>query len=176
MKTLQFERIGSPIGEIVIVVDGGRLAALDYADYEPRMLKLLHRRYGSIRLEETRDAGGFRGRVDDYFAGDYTSLDAIPIATGGTAFQQQVWTALRAIPPGTTLTYGQLAAKAGRPTAFRAAGAANALNPVAIVVPCHRVVGADASLTGYAGGLQRKQWLLRHEGAELERRARQRGV
>jgi methylated-DNA-[protein]-cysteine S-methyltransferase len=173
---LQFERIDSPIGEIVIVVDGGRLVALDYADYEQRMLKLLRRRYGSVRLEKTTAAGGFRDRVRDYFAGDYTSLDAIPIATGGTVFQEQVWAALRAISPGTTLTYGELATRVGKPGAYRAAGMANALNPIAIVVPCHRIVGAGASLTGYAGGIERKQWLLRHEGVELDRGSRRRDV
>ncbi|HET8842556.1 MAG TPA: methylated-DNA--[protein]-cysteine S-methyltransferase, partial [Ktedonobacteraceae bacterium] len=102
-----------------------------------------------------------------YLAGDPRSLDAIPVDTGGTAFQQQVWSALRSIPLGTTTTYGELAASLGKPKAYRAVGATNALNPIAIVLPCHRVVGADASLTGYAGGLHRKDWLLRHERAML---------
>jgi len=86
---------------------------------------------------------------------------------GGTEFQRTVWSALRTIPVGATRTYGQLAASIGRPTAPRAVGLANGRNPVAIVIPCHRVIGSNAALTGYGGGLPRKQWLLRHEGALL---------
>ncbi len=166
MKTLQFDRIESPIGTILLAVDDGQLCTLDYEDYEQRMMTLLERRYGPVHLVPTTDPCGFSGRVRDYFAGDYSALDAIPVNTGGTAFQQQVWSALRSIPVGTTLTYSALAARVGRPTAYRAVGGTNALNPVAIVLPCHRVVGADTSLTGYAGGLERKQWLLKHEGYE----------
>jgi methylated-DNA-[protein]-cysteine S-methyltransferase len=167
VKELQLDRIDSPIGTILIVVDDGRLCSLDYADYEQRMMTLLQRRYGSFHLAQTNDPHGFSSRIRAYLAGDYLCLDAIPVSTGGTPFQQQVWSALRTIPPGTTMSYGELAAEVGRPTAYRAVGATNALNPVAIVLPCHRVVGANASLTGYAGGLERKQWLLQHEGYAL---------
>ncbi|WP_179198046.1 methylated-DNA--[protein]-cysteine S-methyltransferase [Nostoc sp. T09] len=96
-----------------------------------------------------------------------TSLDDIPVSTGGTLFQEQVWLALRNIPWGNTISYGELAARIGKPTAYRAVGMANSLNPVAIALPCHRVVGANAALTGYAGGLERKRWLLAHEGVEI---------
>lgn len=164
MKELQFDRIDSPIGTILLVVDDKRLCSLDYADYEPRMMTLLQKRYGVVHLEQVSDPCGFSRRVRDYLAGDYACLDAIAVSTGGTAFQQEVWLALRSIPPGKTLTYGELAAKLGKPTAYRAVGSTNALNPVAIVLPCHRVIGAGSSLTGYAGGLERKRWLLRHEG------------
>ena len=91
----------------------------------------------------------------------------IPWAAAGTPFQQQVWAALTGIEPGTTTTYGALAASIGRPRAVRAVGAANGRNPIAIVVPCHRLVGADGTLTGYGGGLERKRWLLAHEGVDL---------
>jgi methylated-DNA-[protein]-cysteine S-methyltransferase len=171
MKELQFDRIESPIGTILIVVDGGRLCSLDYADYEQRMMQLLEGRYGPVHLTQVEDPCGFSNRIQEYFAGDHHALDEIPVSTGGTAFQQQVWLALRTIPAGTTMTYGELAAKLGRPTAYRAVGTTNALNPVAIVLPCHRVVGANASLTGYAGGLERKRWLLQHEGAALSKEA-----
>jgi methylated-DNA-[protein]-cysteine S-methyltransferase len=164
MKALQIDHIDSPIGTILIVVDGERLCSLDYADYEQRMLTLLQHRYGPIHLVQTTDPYGLSSRIRAYLAGDYRCLDAIPVSTGGTAFQQEVWSALRTIPPGTTMTYSELAARLGRPTAPRAVGGANALNPIAIVLPCHRVVGANASLTGYAGGIERKHWLLRHEG------------
>ena len=164
MKELQLDHIDSPIGTILIVVDGEQLCSLDFADYEQRMMTLLLRRYGPIRLAQTIDPCGFSSCIRDYFAGDYRCLDAIPVSTGGTAFQQQVWSTLRTIPPGTTINYGEIAAKLGKPAAYRAVGGANALNPIPIVLPCHRVIGADASLTGYGGGIERKRWLLQHEG------------
>jgi methylated-DNA-[protein]-cysteine S-methyltransferase len=154
-----------PIGRIVIVVDGDKLCSLDFEDYNERMMRLLQRRYAEVRLKLVNDPHGFCARIRDYFAGDYGSLAAIPVHTGGTPFQQQVWTALRGIPVGETSTYSRLAANIGRPSAARAVGMAVSLNPVAIVLPCHRVVGSSASLTGYAGGLERKRWLLRHEHA-----------
>jgi len=165
MKTLQIDRMHSPIGTLLFVVDGEQLCSLDYEEYEQRTRTLLQRRYGSFSLVPVANPHGIREQLRAYFAGDYSALDAIPISIGGTAFQQQVWLALRAIPVGATLSYSELAAKLGRPKAYRAVGATNALNPIAIVLPCHRVVGSDASLTGYAGGLERKQWLLEHEGA-----------
>jgi methylated-DNA-[protein]-cysteine S-methyltransferase len=131
------------------------------------MMTLLQRRYGPVHLTQITDPYGFSSRIHAYFTGDYCSLDEIPVNTGGTNFQQRVWSALRTIPAGTTTTYGKLAARLGKPTAYRAVGAANALNPVGIVLPCHRVIGSDASLTGYAGGIERKHWLLQHEGYAL---------
>jgi methylated-DNA-[protein]-cysteine S-methyltransferase len=98
-----------------------------------------------------------------YFDGDLTAIDALPVALGGTDFQRQVWTALRAIAPGTTTSYRALATRLGRPLAMRATGLANGANPISIVLPCHRVIGSDGSLTGYGGGLPRKRWLLEHE-------------
>jgi methylated-DNA-[protein]-cysteine S-methyltransferase len=167
MKELQLDSIASPLDNILIVVDGERMCSLDFEDYLPRMMTLLEKRYGPVHLTPTPNPYGYSDIVRRYFAGDYASLDAIPVSTGGTPFQQQVWSALRTIPPGTTSTYGELAVKLGKPTAYRAVGAANALNPVGIVLPCHRVIGANTSLTGYAGGLERKRWLLQHEGKIL---------
>ncbi|HLG77179.1 MAG TPA: methylated-DNA--[protein]-cysteine S-methyltransferase [Ktedonobacteraceae bacterium] len=167
MKELQFDIIASPIDDILIVVDGDRMCSLDFADYQSRMMMLLERRYGPVDLIPTPNPYGYSDLVRRYFAGDYHCLDAIPVSTGGTPFQQQVWLALRTIAPGETTTYGKLAAHIGKPSAYRAVGATNALNPVGIVLPCHRVVGADVSLTGYAGGLERKQWLLQHEAGAL---------
>lgn len=165
MKELLVDYIPSPIGEIVIVVDGDRLCSLDFADYAERMMRLLERRYGAVRLTRVDDPHGFASRIRDYFAGDYESLTTIPVHTGGTPFQQRVWAALRDIPVGQTMTYSQLATRIGNPNAARAVGMANSLNPVAIVLPCHRVIGCNASLAGYAGGVDRKRWLLRHEHA-----------
>ena len=130
-------------------------------------MKLLSKRYPSITLIEKQNSHGFSDRIRAYLASDYHSLDEIPVKTGGTPFQQQIWFALRTILPGTVISYGELAARLGQVTACRAVGMANSLNPVGIVLPCHRVVGANFSLTGYAGGLERKQWLLQHEGVDL---------
>lgn len=163
MHQLQIDRFASPLGEILLVVDGDELVALDYADYEERMLRLLARRYGAFELQPASDPHGYSSLVQAYLAGDMSALDAIPVNTGGTPFQRQVWSALREIPVGSSVSYGELAARLGRPAAARAVGMTNSLNPIAIVLPCHRVVGANKSLTGYAGGLERKAWLLQHE-------------
>jgi methylated-DNA-[protein]-cysteine S-methyltransferase len=168
MTDLLLDRVGSPLGEILIVSDGRVLHALDYAGYETRMHALLRKRYGPVRLLPAADPGGVRSRLSAYFAGDFGATETIAIETGGTVFQQQVWSALRRIAPGTTLAYGELALRLGHGrAASRAVGLANSLNPIAIVIPCHRVIGANAALTGYAGGLEKKAWLLRHESAQL---------
>ncbi|UBF29237.1 methylated-DNA--[protein]-cysteine S-methyltransferase [Kovacikia minuta CCNUW1] len=167
MTELLIDRVDSAIGQIFVVSDGKKLCALDFADYKARMLSLLEKRYRSFRLTEAANPQGFSDRLRAYLAGDLTSLDEIPVSTGGTPFQQQVWFTLRSIPVGTVATYGNLAEKIGKPKAYRAVGMTNALNPVAIVLPCHRVIGANANLTGYAGGLERKKWLLHHEGVNL---------
>lgn len=156
-------RIESPLGTIILVVDRDRLCALDFGDRESRMIKLLHKRYPSFELVESK-LPEFSNKVRAYLDGDYGSLEDIPLNASGTDFQQLVWQNLRTIPVGTTASYGQIAANLGKPTAARAVGMANSLNPIGIIVPCHRVIGANAKLTGYAGGLERKQWLLHHEG------------
>ena len=157
----------SPIGIVYVVSDGTNLRALDFEGYEHRLRRLLARHYGRYTLHSARDAGEATSRLREYFAGDLRAVDDIAVATNGTDFQQQVWSALRNIPAGTTVSYGTIAARIGRPTACRAVGLANGSNPIAIVVPCHRVVGAADELTGYGGGIERKQWLLEHEGVVL---------
>ena len=164
---LLLEKMDSPIGTILIVSDGGALRALDFFDHEPRMRLLLRRLYGPFRLAAAMRPTGLAEGVRAYFAGDFFAIDAIPVETAGTAFQREVWAALRRIPASTTTTYGALAASIGRPKAVRAVGLANGSNPVSIVVPCHRVIGANSSLTGYGGGLERKAWLLAHERGRL---------
>ncbi len=163
-KELQTARLSSPIGAIILVADDDRLVSLDFEAYEERLHLLLAKRYGSYRLVETPDPAGAATRLLAYLAGDLAAFDGLAVDPGGTKFQSGVWRALREIPAGTTESYGRLAARLGTPKASRAVGYANSLNPIAIVLPCHRVVGADASLTGYAGGIERKRWLLRHEG------------
>ncbi|PYV43075.1 MAG: cysteine methyltransferase [Acidobacteria bacterium] len=167
---LLMDSIETRIGTILLVSDGENLCALDFEDCGDRMRALLHKRYGDFSLCRADDPQGLSSHIRAYFAGNYGALDKIPTSTGGTAFQRQVWRALRAIPAGSTVSYGKLAERIGKPKAVRAVGLANSLNPVAIVVPCHRVIGAGATLTGYAGGLQRKRWLLAHEGVDLKDR------
>ncbi|UAJ08991.1 bifunctional transcriptional activator/DNA repair enzyme AdaA [Glacieibacterium megasporae] len=162
---LTLSRYTSPVGEILLVTEGSTLRALDFGDYEARMTTLLSRHYGAVALVEGDAPAAVTAALDAYFAGDATALDALPVATGGSEFQRSVWAALRAIPAGTTTGYGALAAVLGKPGAARAVGLANGANPIGIVVPCHRVIGANGALTGYAGGVARKEWLLRHEGA-----------
>lgn len=166
---LRVDEAPSPIGDIILVMMGEALCALDYVDCRSRMLALLEARYGRARLKPAVDPSGMASRVRGYFDGDCGALDAVPVAMGGTMFQQRVWSALRRIPPGTTASYGEIAASIGQPVAARAVGAASARNPVALVIPCHRLVGGDGSLTGYAGGVGRKRWLLAHEGVDLFR-------
>ncbi len=167
MVELALGRLDSVLGRLLIVAEGRHLCALDYA--EERMTLLLKRRYREYRLSEMADPNGFSSQLRAYFDGDMRAIETIPISLGGTAFQQQVWAALCAIPPGRVRSYGQVATQLGRPHACRAVGMSNALNPIAIVVPCHRLLGVNGSLTGYAGGLERKRWLLRHEGVQVDK-------
>lgn len=155
----------SPIGELLCGFREGVLCSLEFADHRSRFDVALHRRFGAVRLRAQPVPRTLRDRLAAYFAGELAAIDGIPVALGGTPFQSAVWAALRRIPAGTTATYAALAAALGRPEAIRAVGAANGSNPVSIIVPCHRLVGADGSLTGYGGGIERKSWLLVHEGA-----------
>lgn len=168
---LRRETLATAIGEVVLLTDdGGRLRAVDFADHHVRMLTLLDRHYGRggwRAAERDEPASAARAALCAYFAGDVTALDGIETATGGTPFQRDVWAALRRIAPGETTSYGALAAALGRPRAVRAVGAANGANPVSLVAPCHRVIGGGGALTGYAGGLDRKSWLLEHERRHL---------
>ena len=167
-ESLTLDRVATPVGEVLLVTDAdGAVRALDFADYEPRMMRLLGRHSPGLALTAGSAPEPVRRAVEAYFSGDVRALDGLAVKTGGTAFQRSVWAALRAIPPGETRSYGQLAAAIGSPRAVRAAGLANGQNPVAVIVPCHRVIGANGTLTGYAGGLERKRWLLRHEGAAV---------
>lgn len=163
---LHIDRLDTPLGPLLIVADGTSLCAVEFGDMEVRLLPLLRRRFGpEATLTEADNPLGARSRLAAYLKGDLQAIDDLPADGGGTLFQSRVWAALRKIPPGKTETYGGLAARLGMPRAARAVGAANGQNPINIIVPCHRVIGADGSLTGYGGGLWRKRWLLAHEGA-----------
>jgi len=165
-EAFTLDRIASPLGEVLLVTDAeGAVRAFDFTDYEARMMKLLTRHYGEVVLTDGRAPEAVRAAVAAYFGGDARAMDGLTVKTGGTDFQRSVWAALRTIPAGETWSYGQLATAIGKPSAVRAVGLANGANPVGVIVPCHRVVGANGTLTGYAGGLERKRWLLAHEGA-----------
>ena len=143
------DRIPSPVGAILVVWDDdGALRALDFEDFEARMHRLLRRHYGDCTLLPAEAPAAITHALAAFFAGDLDALAALPVRTNGTAFQRRVWTALRGIPAGRTSTYGDLAAAIGAPAASRAVGLANGANPIAIVVPCHRVIGANGALTG----------------------------
>jgi len=161
---LRTDTVESEIGPIVVVTGQGALCALDFGECDERLKTLLSRRFDDFVLAEEDNPLGVSERLRAYLAKDFAALDDIAVDTGGTAFQRQVWAALRSIPSGATRTYRELAVQLGRPGASRAVGLANSQNPIAIVLPCHRVIGSEGSLTGYGGGLGRKQWLLRHEG------------
>lgn len=171
-ETLLVERIRTPIGAMLLVADeAGHLCAADFHDYEQRMLRLLRQQYaafGGRTLRKATISATIRERVHGYFDGDLNAIKRIKVRTGGTDFQRSVWVALRDVAAGATETYGALAQRIGLPAAVRAVGAANGANPVSIIVPCHRLIGADGSLTGYGGGIERKRWLLTHEGAAFK--------
>jgi methylated-DNA-[protein]-cysteine S-methyltransferase len=150
------ERIDSPMGQIFIAASEKGLVSVKFdASEEASSAEC---KPGGIAARAAR-------ALERYFAGDVRALEGLACDLSGTEFQRRVWKALREIPVGRTLSYAELARRVGRPTAARAVGAANGANPVALVVPCHRVIGASGALTGYAFGVERKRWLLAHEGA-----------
>lgn len=163
---LRIDHVESPIGTIALVTrEDGALCSLDFTDREDVMRTRLEGRFGKVTLRDADDAGGHSSRLRAYLAGDLRALDDTAVEAGGSDFQQRVWAALRRVPVGATRSYAEIARQIGSPGAARAVGTANGSNPVALVIPCHRVIGADRSLGGYAGGTERKRWLLAHEGA-----------
>jgi methylated-DNA-[protein]-cysteine S-methyltransferase len=156
---LLVDHIETPIGRLAIVAADGRLRAVGWIDGHARMQRTL----GGAAVVPASNPGGLTAAIRAYFAGDLRAIDGLPVDAPGTEFQRSVWRALRDIPCGETLSYGALARRIGKPAAVRAVGLANGANPVGIVVPCHRVIGANGALTGYGGGIERKRWLLAHE-------------
>lgn len=156
-SVLYFSAVPSPIGELLLTSDGDALTGLYLENHKGGPALADHRRRDDDRLRPAVE------QIAAYFAGERETFD-LPIALRGTEFQKSVWEALLAIPFGATVTYASLAKSIGAPAAVRAVGAAVGRNPVSIIVPCHRVVGSAGALTGYAGGIERKRWLLEHEG------------
>jgi methylated-DNA-[protein]-cysteine S-methyltransferase len=152
---MEIALVPSPIGPVTIAVDDGALVQLDLE--------------GTTQPNVDRDSAGVAECIEAYFEGEIGAIDKVLVNAAGTPFQRDVWHALRRIPPGETASYGEIAAAVGKPRAVRAVGSANANNPTALVVPCHRVIRSDGTIGGYGGGLDRKRWLLAHEAAHRTR-------
>ncbi len=163
-----WETMTTPLGDLVIAADAdGFLRVVEWADHDSRLQTLFERYYGTqAKLVAEPVATGLITALKQYFDGDVRVIDALPVKTHGTGFQEDAWQALRKIPCGKTMSYAEQARTIGRPKAVRAIGAANGANLVGIVIPCHRVIGANGALTGYGGGVERKRWLLAHEGCQ----------
>jgi len=163
---LETTEMRTPVGPVAIYAREGRLCGLEFADATDRrggLHRTFERRWGAYRTTSAANPAGVVSRLAEYFAGTIDAIDAIDVDVAGTPFEQRVWAALRAIRAGTTRTYAQQAAIIGRPSAVRAVGTANGRNPIALVIPCHRVIATGGGLGGYGGGLDRKRWLLAHE-------------
>ena len=161
------DRIPTPIGDMILVTRDGVLLLLEFEDASPRIERQMKARFADFELQLSTNPFGLSDVMEDYFSGNLHAIDSILTDGGGTEFEKRVWAELRKIPCGTTASYGAIARKFSDVNLSRAVGTANGRNPIAIVVPCHRVIGGDGSMTGYGGGIQRKEWLLRHEGALL---------
>jgi methylated-DNA-[protein]-cysteine S-methyltransferase len=160
---IRVETIASPIGPLTTAERGGRICLLHFGADGPEVDRMFDRWYpGEPRNRQPLPEIG--AVLTRYFAGETAAIEGVAVEMNGTPFQKTVWAALRRIPCGTTISYAELARRIGEPSAVRAVGTANGANPVALIVPCHRVIGSNGSLTGYGGGLDRKQWLLTHEG------------
>jgi methylated-DNA-[protein]-cysteine S-methyltransferase len=163
--------IDSPIGALTSLVRDGVLVAVAFHSDTGGTIEKVARRFGGEPISDVREAGGVRAAFDRYFAGDITALDELTVDPGGTPFQAKVWMTLREIEAGKTWCYEDLARRVGSPAAVRAVGAANGANPIPLVLPCHRVIGKNGKLVGYGGGMDRKVWLLKHEGCDVSSQA-----
>ena len=160
--------LDSPIGPLTLAAHDDRVCLLHFGADDAHVRAALGRWYPHEPIDVSPDPAGVRRALDDYFGGRVDALDGVPVELNGTPFQKRVWTHLRGIRAGTTTAYAAVARAINAPSSVRAVGAANGANPVAVIVPCHRVIGANGTLTGYGGGLDRKRWLLEHEGLRLK--------
>ena len=167
MHCFQSDHIQTPIGDMILVARDGVLLLLEFEDATGRVEREMKMRFKNFEMQPVTNPFGLTDIMRDYFTGNIRAIDNILTDGGGTVFEKSVWAELRKIPAGVTVSYGSIARKLGDINMSRAVGTANGHNPISIVVPCHRVIGADGSMTGYGGGIHRKEWLLRHEGALL---------
>ena len=169
MKTpspIRYDTLDSPVGRVTFAASELGVCGLALGEHWPNVLARLRTRFAG-RSFEPAELAKPRRALARYFGGNIEALEEIEVDVAGTPFQQEVWRALRSVKPGRTASYAEIARRIGRPAAVRAVGLANGRNPVSLIVPCHRVIGSDGSLTGYGGGLDRKRWLLTHEGVLL---------
>lgn len=169
--TLDIIRIASPVGELTCMVRDETLVGVAFDQDRGGTFDYVRKRFPTDATRDVRDAAGVRRAFEQYFGGDTSALDPLHVDPGGTPFQSKVWLALREIAAGKTWSYQQLAERVGSPAAMRAVGAANGANPIPLVLPCHRVIGKNGKLVGYGGGMERKAWLLRHEGCLADEQA-----
>lgn len=162
-RIMFLERRGTPLGVSILTHDGWRVYNIEFEDRAERREALLRKYIPEAVWRETNERSPFGEALERYFEGELKAIDEIPVADFGTPFQKKVWKALREIPAGETRSYGAMATAIGHAGAARAVGHANGQNPISIIVPCHRLIGADGSLVHYGGGLERKRWLLDHE-------------
>lgn len=172
-STAYYEILDTPVGALFVGGSNAGLHRVDFLDGDGHGVRSLERCLAALERDADgparRDPAAARPAVTQlraYFAGERATFD-LPLSARGSEWQLAVWAALQEIPPGETRSYGAIAVRLGRPGAARAVGAANGQNPIAVIVPCHRVVGADGALTGYGGGIERKRWLLSHEACPL---------
>ena len=161
MHELYIETISSPVGSIDLITQSDVLISVDFSDCRDRMIRLLEKRMGSFSLHP--QSHEYAQCLKAYFAGHLHAVENVTLSLLGTPFQNRVWSALATVPVGTTLSYGELAKQINQPKAAQAVGRANAMNPILIFLPCHRIVGKNKQMVGYSGGLDRKAWLLNHE-------------
>jgi methylated-DNA-[protein]-cysteine S-methyltransferase len=169
LACLLLDQISTPIGDLAIATsEAGRLRFVGFFEGHPRMESVLaNLPGGDVAFRRAKNPGGATAALAAYFEGELGAIDDLAVEFVGSPFQVRVWKALCEIPRGETRSYGDIARRIGNPRGVRAVGLANGRNPVGIVVPCHRVIGANGTLTGYGGGVERKRWLLRHEGCEV---------
>jgi methylated-DNA-[protein]-cysteine S-methyltransferase len=164
MNAVDLATIDSPVGALTIAARGRHVCLVHFGAASAPVRASIASWYPGVAIAEAADPGGAVRVLRRYFDGDVDCLDAVDVELHGTEFQRAVWLALRSVKAGTTLSYARLAERVSAPSAVRAVGAANGANPVALILPCHRIIGSNGSLTGYGGGLDRKRWLLEHEG------------
>jgi methylated-DNA-[protein]-cysteine S-methyltransferase len=160
---IHLREIDSPIGPLTMAGSAGKVCLLHFGSADDHVRRWLARWFPAQPIELHDDPAGAINTLRAYFTGDLDALDTIDVQMQGTPFQKRVWEALRRVRAGQTASYSDIARAIGAPSSIRAVGAANGANPVAVIVPCHRIIGTNGSLTGYGGGLDRKRWLLNHE-------------
>ncbi len=160
---LKQSTLESPLGDLIVMFEKNTIFGLDFAHNATRLNDLMTRYWGFTDILEANAPETITKAIHRYFEGDKNAFNTLKTALNGTEFQMAIWQAIRNVPWGETRSYGQLAKEIKRPKAVRAVGAANGANPIALIHACHRIIGADGTLTGYAGGLDKKKWLLAHE-------------